>query len=188
MSRMKRKTISGKLVLALLLPALGIYFLMIFVTLAHLSVLAGGQRVFDMMPAGYGLSYAGDLLESLGEEGRRYYLTRQIPLDFIYPPLFAASFCALSNWLTLRITRYAIFFRRIGYLPIVAGAFDYIENGLIVLMLRSYPSLSPTLVQWASGASLAKSAVTTLFFVLLLAGLLWALASTLLRRGRMNRK
>jgi hypothetical protein len=62
------KMISGKLVLALLLPALSIYCLMIFVTLAHLSALAGGQRVFDMMPAGYGLTYAGGLLESLGEE------------------------------------------------------------------------------------------------------------------------
>ena len=184
---MNRKMISGKLVLALLLPALSIYCLMIFVTLAHLSALAGGQPVFDMMPAGYGLTYAGALLDSLGEEGRRYYLTRQIPLDLIYPILFAVSFWALSNWLALRITRYARFFRAIGYIPIVAGAFDYVENGLVVLMLRSYPSLSPTLVQWASGASLAKSAVTTLFFCLLLAVLFWTLASTLLWRGRMNR-
>lgn len=179
-----RLQISGRLVLALFVPAFGLYILMVFVTLSHLSTLGGRLRVFDMMPSGYNSTYAVNLLESLGEEGRQYYLFKQIPLDLLYPFFFAASMFALSNWLATKFEGFTMVFRRIAFLAPVAGAFDYLENGFIVLMLTSFPQISPNLVQWASGASIAKSGLTTLFFCLLIVVVILATVSRRFRKSR----
>jgi hypothetical protein len=173
------------LVAALLLAALFLYCVMVFGTLAHLSELAGEKRVFDMMPTGYDVAYAELVLDNLGAEGRDYYLWRQIPLDTIYPFLFAAAFFTLSNWLAQKLSSFATALRLIAYLPVLASLFDYLENVLIVAILKGYPPASSTLVGWASWASIAKSALTTVFFSLLLIILILAGAARVMRkRGR----
>lgn len=72
------------------LAATGIYLSMIYGSLTHLEGLSG-QRPFDMRPGGYTFSQAHSLLDALGVSGRGFYLTRQIPLDLIYPALLALT-------------------------------------------------------------------------------------------------
>ena len=136
-----------------------IYALMITVTLAHLEAVSG-QVPFDMRPFGYGPKSATALLEGLGIEGRRYYLSHQIPLDTAYPALLALTLISLVRWFRQNMpTPWLV---RVGIiLSISAALCDYVENLGIVAMILSWPDLSAPLVYASSAATLAKSIFTT---------------------------
>ena len=51
-----------------------------------------------------------------------------------------------------------------------AGLFDYFENIFIVRILTSYPNVSDISISLASSMTIAKSVLTTAFFVLLIIG------------------
>ena len=133
--------------------------------------LAPTMKLFDMSPVGYTHAYAKELLSAIGPEGRRLYLTRQLPLDFIYPGLFAITYTLMLVWLfSKRYDRQSkIFF--LVFVPAVADLFDYLENIVIILMLRSFPDLSFELVKISSIFSISKSVFTIIFFLLLFYGL-----------------
>ena len=148
---------SGTAVSLWIAAALTVYAMMMLITLARRLEISGGIPVFDMMPAGYDNQYALDLLSALGSEGRDYYLWRQIPLDFIYPALFGISFFLLATWLADKTPAFQRILRLTAVVALAAGAFDYIENIFIILVIRNYPDLSELLVQAASVATLFKS-------------------------------
>lgn len=154
------------------LIAASIYALMISVTLAHIEAVSG-QIPFDMRPTGYGPTEAAALLDALGGDGRRYYLSRQIALDTLYPAMLALTMVAAICWLgqrmkNRRLVRFGIAF------SIVAALFDYVENLGIVAMIWSWPEVSVPLVHAASSATILKSVLTTLAVIwVLLMGLNW---------------
>lgn len=150
-----------------------IYVLMITVTLAHIETISG-QVSFDMRPFGYGPSDAATLLEALGAEGREYYLSRQIPLDTLYPALLALTLSSTVCWFGRRMPNRIIV--RLGVAFAVGSAlFDYAENLGIVAMIYGWPDVSGSMVYAASTATIAKSVMTTLAVLLALAtGLIWA--------------
>jgi len=150
-----------------------IYVLMITVTLAHIEAVSG-QIPFDMRPFGYSPSDAATLLEALGAEGREYYLSRQIPLDTLYPALIALTLSSTVCWFGRRMPNRTLV--HLGVIFAVGTAlFDYIENLGIVTMIYSWPDLPESLVYAASTATIAKSVITTLAVLLALAtGLIWA--------------
>ena len=150
-----------------------IYVLMITVTLAHIETISG-QLPFDMRPFGYGPPDAATLLEALGAEGRAYYLSRQIPLDTLYPALLAVTLSSTVCWFGRRMPNRIIV--RVGVAFAVGSAlFDYAENLGIVAMICGWPDASGSLVYAASAATIAKSVMTTLAVLLALAtGLIWA--------------
>ena len=78
-----------------------IYLVMVLGTLRHLTDLAG-VLPFDLRPTGYSQVDAEGLLEALGESGRQYYLTRQIPLDTLYPALLALTLMSTLRWRAFR--------------------------------------------------------------------------------------
>jgi hypothetical protein len=156
---------------ALGLAGFAIYMVMITVTLAKIEAMSG-QIPFDMRLFGYSKLEATQLLDALGEDGRRYYLTRQIPLDTIYPALLAATLISAIGWLRLRLPRNKLM--RVGIVCSVSAAvFDYVENLGVVAMVLNWPNLSHPLVYAASSASIAKSGMTTaaISIVLFLAAL-----------------
>jgi hypothetical protein len=136
-----------------------IYALMIGVTLAHIEVVSG-QVPFDMRPLGYSPEDAAALLEGLGVAGRRYYLSRQIPLDTAYPAVLALFLVSLMRWFGQWMpTRHLI---RIGItISIGAALCDYGENLGIIAMVMRWPDLSVPLVYASSVATVAKSILTT---------------------------
>ena len=123
-------------------------------------------------PTGYSFEYVIKLLDTLGSDGRELYLYRQLPLDFIYPGLFAGSCSLLLSWLFLKTqqTNSKLFY--FCYIPLAAGLFDYLENIFIVSILASYPNVSEVSISLASTMTIAKSALTTVFFVLLIIGVI----------------
>ncbi len=149
------------------IPAMGIYLIMLFYTIPQVEKQASGMKLFDLMPGGYSFEYANELLTKLGESGRELYLYYQLPLDFLYPGLFAVSGSLLLSWLLLksRDDSSKIFYS--CFIPIVAGVFDYLENSFIVYFLTHYANISPGSVYVSSAMTIAKSVMTTLFFVFL---------------------
>ena len=132
--------------------------------------------LFDMSPTGYSYDDAIILLQSLGREGRNAYLAVQIPIDLVYPGLFAISYGLLITWVLKKFLprQSRLFF--FAFVPVFAGIFDYLENAAVVAMLNGFPDISEAIVTSASSFTIAKSGLTTLFFVGLLVALVyWAI-------------
>jgi len=154
------------------LAAATVYYLMITVTLSHLEAISG-HVPFDMRLLGYGPQEAAALLEGLSAQGRRYYLTRQIPLDTVYPALLALTLIATNCWLGQRIPKNRLV--RIGvFLSVGSALFDYAENLGIIAMIWNWPDASALLVYAVSTATIVKSALTTFAVLLTLCiGFVW---------------
>ena len=163
---------TGKVVIAFIIPAIIVYFAMLLYTIPQVSAYAPGINLFDLSPTGYSFEYANKLLDTLGSDGRELYLYRQLPLDFIYPGLFAGSCSLLLSWLFLKTqkTNSKLFY--CSYIPVAAGLFDYFENVFIVSILTSYPNVSEVSISFASSMTIAKSVLTTAFFGVLLIGVI----------------
>jgi hypothetical protein len=71
---------SGWLVVVLLAGNGALWAVMFFGTLAHLQALAGGAAPFDIRPLGYSYEEARSFLAAIVEQGRAYYLSRQLIL------------------------------------------------------------------------------------------------------------
>ena len=169
--RLLQKYGTGKVVSLLLIVTMAVYLTMLLYTIPAVIAFAPDMMLFDLLPTGYTPEYAASLLAALGAEGRATYLTLQLPLDFLYPGLFAITYSLLLTWL---FSKAAVADSKIFYfslVPILTGLFDYIENGFIVLLLRSYPDISSSIVELASFFTLLKSGFSTVFFILLFWGL-----------------
>ena len=129
---------------------------------------AGGMKLLDLMPSGYSDSYVRQLFDALGEEGRRAYLTRQLPVDMVYPLLFAISYSFLLSFIMRKTFDPTHWIHWLSLLPVVAGLFDYLENCGIIIMLSSYPDFSSGLVSLTAVFSVIKASVTTLAGILLI--------------------
>lgn len=157
---------TGKIVIILFILTQIIYFLMLLYTIPIVANYANGMEIFDLQPTGFSADYALSLLESLGVEGREYYLWRQIPLDFLYPLLFGVTYSLLLGFLFKKAKINNKYFY-LTLVPLFAGLFDYMENIGIIFMLNSFPSFSINLANVTSFFSILKSISTTIFFVLL---------------------
>ena len=168
---------TGKVVLALFIPAMVVYFIMLLYTIPQVAEYAPGMKLFDLSPVGYSFEYANELLSVLGVDGRKAYLYKQLPLDFIYPGLFALSCGLLLTWLFLKSQNESSKIFYFIFVPMAAGLFDYLENIFIIHLLTSYPNISGISVSLASAMTIIKSGLTTTFFVLLIVGLVLFLRS-----------
>lgn len=158
----------GKKVLLLLGAANAVYCYMLWVSIPRLLEYSGGMKILDMLPAGYDLQYIMALFEALGPEGRAYYLKHQLPVDMLYPLLFALAYALLSTWLLKKVHKFHEPYFYLSFLPLIAGAADYLENIGIAAMLQAYPDISEILAKISMLFSLLKSTTTSLFFVVLL--------------------
>ncbi len=169
----------GSRILLFWCAAMLVYILMVFGSLADIERITG-LRAFDLRPNGYSYADALALISALGEEGRRVYLTMQIPLDTVYPALLAISSASSLYWLSQSFGSTARWYRAIAAVAFLAAIADYAENGLIVCMLNAGLEVSEALVTAASLASVSKSVFSTIVFTTLLI----ALAECAMRRMR----
>ena len=96
---------------------------------------AAGKPLLDLRIAGYGYEEVRSYLETLGPEGRLYYLNVVWRLDSIFPALLALSLWFALPWLYPGAEPWG---RSVLILIAFAGAcFDYLENyheaGMMVL-------------------------------------------------------
>ena len=158
---------TGRWAMIALAVALVIYVAMVVVTLPHLAELAG-DRVFDMRPQGYSEETARAIWTALGEEGRRYYLTRQLPLDAVFPGLMAVALVLGLRWMGQR--GLAASWVCLGIIAAVGAALaDYSENILVAIMLMG--EVTAGVARAASMATVVKSVANTAAYVLVVLGL-----------------
>ncbi len=157
--------------MGLFILTMAVYLTMLLSTLPAVESFAQGKALFDLSPAGYSYEDAVLLLDVLGHEGRRMYLYRQLPMDFVYPGLFAISYSLLLTWVLIKgnASDSKIFY--FAVIPFFGGLFDYLENICIIQMITSYPTVPHGLVNISSTFTILKSGFTTAFFVLLLLGI-----------------
>lgn len=160
--------LNGRTVLSLFIVTSCVYAFMLLVTIPHVMAFSEGIPLLDMMPAGYTFDDVTKLLEALGTEGRDAYLTRQIPVDMIYPGLFAITYSLVFRYLMKKAGNTRSGWNVISYLPFIAGACDYIENIFFITIITGYPDVAKQTVKMASAFSVTKSSTTTLYFICLL--------------------
>ncbi len=160
--------ISGKKVLGLFILTNAVYVFMLTVTIPKTMGFSNGMKLLDMMPTGYNLNYVNELFNSLGEIGRGTYLTKQIPVDMVYPLLFGLTYCLLLAYFLKKINKLIAPFTYLCLLPIIAGIADYLENFGIMAMLESYPDLTEVTVKTTNSFSVLKSISTSVFFIVLI--------------------
>ena len=138
----------------------GVLFVLLFwlingslVGTSRLAEITGGPNILDFQ-FGYTPEVAWALLESLGEEGRAFYLSRIVPLDVLFPPAYAGFF-ALCTGLLLRksnLGRFAL----LTAIPVFGLLSDYLENACIVAMLLRFPETAPMAARLGNVATVAK--------------------------------
>ena len=164
---------SGKLVLILFVLTNVVYATIQGYSIPLVLSFSPESILFDMSPTGYGYAEAIELLESLGPEGRNAYLSVQIPIDLVYPAMFGISYALMITWILKQGPPKHSRAHFLAFIPVFAGLFDYLENASIVAMLYAFPDVSENLVQVASSFTLAKSVLTSLFFLFLLISLVY---------------
>ncbi len=162
------KNISGKKVLGLFILTNIVYTFMLTVTIPKTMGFSNGMILLDMMPTGYDLNYVNELFTTLGENGRLIYLTKQIPVDMIYPLLFGLSYCLLLGYFLKKLKTFYSPYTYLCLIPIIAGIADYLENLGIITMLNNYPELKETIVYATNMFSVIKSISTSIFFIALI--------------------
>lgn len=162
------RNIQGRKVLLFFILANLVYIVMLTVTIPKVMRFAGGMKLLDMMPTGYDTEYVKALLNALGENGRNAYLFTQIPVDLVFPGLFAISYCLLFGYLLNKIGKLNGYFFLLCWLPVFTGLFDYFENFGIIGLLKNYPADLTLLAQVTNIFSVLKSAFTTLTFTALI--------------------
>ena len=121
---------------------------------AGLQEITGGASILDF-EMGYTHAEAHEMLTSLGTEGRTFYLTRIVPLDFPFP---LACMLMFTGWIALLIkqikpknwNKYLLF------IPVLAMMSDWLENAGIITLLKSYPDLSERAVSYTSILGMIK--------------------------------
>jgi hypothetical protein len=157
---------------------------MVFVTIPEVMAFADNMKLFDMSPMGYDPAYAQELLTQLGPDGRHTYLTRQLPLDMIYPGLFAITFSLLLAYCLDRINALRKPWQLFCWLAVLGGLFDYGENLSVIQMLQSYPSIPDSLAYRSNIFTLLKSWTILAYFIVLLIVLgIWAYRALLKKTG-----
>lgn len=161
-----------------------VYLAMILGPLARLEQIAGAKP-FDLRPGGYSRDSALAFISALGQDGRDIYLWRQIPLDTVYPALFAMSVAGSLCWLSERLGKpFNRWLRAAAFTAVFAALADYLENAMIVMMLISDAGPSPAVTHLASAATISKSVLTTLAMAALLLAATLLLALKLRRSGK----
>tara|TARA_R100000935_G_scaffold42923_1_gene65312 strand:- start:132510 stop:133082 length:573 start_codon:yes stop_codon:yes gene_type:complete len=167
LARILEKNISGKKVLGLFILTNVVYLFMLLVTIPKTMGFSNGMKLLDMLPTGYDWNYVNELFSTLGENGRKTYLTKQIPVDMIYPLLFGLTYSLLFAYFLKKLNKLKSPFTYLSLLPIIAGIADYLENFGIITMLNNYPELTEATVSVTNTFSVIKSITTSIFFIAL---------------------
>ena len=163
-----KRNSNGKKVLLFIIATNIIYALMLTFTIPMVINLSNGMKILDMMPSGYSVEYVNALLQALGTEGRNAYLFKQLPLDMVYPGLFAITYCLLMGYLLDKLGKLEGPLFYFCWIPLFSGLFDYVENVGIITILSSYPNVSVFVIKATSVFSALKSSFTTGYFIIVL--------------------
>jgi hypothetical protein len=123
-------------------------------------------------------------LHDCGVAGRDAYRALQLA-DLVYPLLFAVFLASSLAMVLTRLARDRPSLAVLAALPLLAGAFDYLENACAWAALTTFPE--PAATDGLLGLATAAKSVTSWFVGLLLLALLAALGVVRVGRWRARR-
>jgi hypothetical protein len=128
------------------------------VGVSGLLKITNGANILDF-EFGYSRDKAYHMIAALGEDGRSFYLTKIIPMDFPFP--FAYMLC-YAGWISLLIKYIAPLSaaKYLTFVPLFAMLFDWLENLGIILMLSNYPNMPLLAIYTASISGILKTLFT----------------------------
>ncbi len=183
MKELISKNSNGKIVLIFVILTSIVYLIMPIVTMPIVNQFTNGMKILDLLPGGYNFEYVTTLFSTLGEEGRHIYLYCQIPVDMVFPLLFAITNSLLISFFLKKLDLFRTPFIYLCFLPFVSGVADYSENVGIIIMLNHFPNITEFAVKTTSFFSVIKySAITISFFVIIVLGVLLAIKSKVQKR------
>lgn len=118
---------------------------------------APDMKVFDLCFTGYNPEYAKSFIDAIGPVGKQIYLTRQLPLDFLFSFVYSSFYFALSLELGGKV---GSFLKIMIFLLFIS---DFFENILVYSLIKNN-NFSHALVSKASFFTQTKSVF--LFMVL----------------------
>ena len=172
MRKLIQENINGRKVLILFILTNILYVFMLTITIPKVMSFSGGMKLLDMMPTGYGVEYVNSLLSVLGDNGRDAYLFKQLPVDMVYPFLFAITYSLVLGFILNKLRKLDSNLFYFCLLPVFSGFMDYCENIGIISILNTYPNNSDTLTRITNIFSILKSVSTTLLFITLTSALI----------------
>lgn len=143
-----------------LLLGLSAAYVVVFGLLIAGSDSSSGIVILDLR-FNYDVATVYQVLEGLGEEGRRSYRLNALTLDVVYPLVYSLTFAVLLVLLIpLDRARHPLGF--IALAPFSIAIFDLIENACIAALVTSYPSRIEWLAELVSWATPVKWTVAGL--------------------------
>lgn len=125
---------------------------------AGLLKITGGANILDF-EFGYNQEEAYQMLTALGTDGRSFYLTKILPLDFPFPFVYMLCF---AGWIALLIKHatHKDWYKFLLLIPALTMLFDWMENVGVIAMLNGYPELPVWSVLLASISGMLKTVFT----------------------------
>jgi hypothetical protein len=111
------------------------------VSVPRIEAVSGGAEILDMKVY-YTSDEAYKILDQLGTEGRRVYQGMLTEFDFIFPLLYALTLSMSAVMILGKLFPNAMRIQKLGLIPLLAGAFDWLENISALVMLANYPKVS----------------------------------------------
>ncbi len=158
----------GKTVIIFVIITAIIYLIMPIVTMPIVNRFTNGMKILDLLPGGYNFEYVITLFNNLGEEGRHSYLFYQIPVDMVFPLLFAITNSLLIAFFLKKLKRLKTPFIYLCFLPLISGVADYSENIGIIIMLNQFPDITMFAVKITSLFSVIKYSTITISFLVII--------------------
>lgn len=120
--------------------------------------ISSGSNILDF-EFGFNYGKAHKILAALGDEGRTFYLTKIMPLDFPFPFTYMLFYL---GWIALLLKhlRPRKQYKYLLFMPILAMLFDWVENIGIITMLLYYPNIPSWAVLLASIFGMLKTIFT----------------------------
>lgn len=137
---------------------------------SRLQTRAAGLPILDVR-----LSYTPNevraLFDALGEDGRAAYQQMHILPDLAFPLIYMLFFFNAITWLAGQARLKPATGSLLAHISLLAGAFDLLENTLILMMVWRHPSFADSLARTAGIVTPLKfaffAASVLLLFVLL---------------------
>ena len=152
--------------------------------IAELKDVTGGATILDMTFTTSPQQVYG-VLDALGEAGRAFDLTHIVPLDLVFPFVYALFLSVAISWVMNRWPGKESPWQRLNLLPVLAGTADYCENLGVITLLLSYPARIDPVATFTSSMYVVKFIFSALSYMVLFTALAgWSLAVIKARRAR----
>lgn len=178
------EALASRWTIAILVVIFLLLMLVIFpLAIGRLTALSGGVGLIDM-EVGYSPNQVYQMIAAYGEQGRQHYILTTLTADLLYPldyGLLLALLILVSYrraFPTGRLVRFLV------WMPLLATAFDLLENACIVTMLASYPAQLILVAQLAGMFTLVKWALVLMSVVLVLVGGIGLVVAMLQRKAQ----